>query len=333
MARLAWHVTLSHGRAVTMREIVRGYTTYFLEEALVSDHFESVALAGEALSEVVEDLPELRNVFEIPDINKRLIKEIIKDIVEKKFPTEAASLLAFMAAAEQQSQFVAVINQLIGEMEALAGMTKSLVKEDKPLFTPDNFASLYLYTFQKYTSYRQARDLMAGYLEPVFEAAANLADLRTVEDSLFAVSNTVNENRELAKVLGDPYVAGKVKLSIVSSLFASRTDPIAYRILRFAVSIPRVRDLAGLIGFCVELITAERGRRLAEVRSVVPLAPEEERQLHTLLERLVGKKVEMRFVIDSNLMGGFVVLLGDYFIDASLLAKFNQLSENLVLSA
>ncbi|MCL5047642.1 MAG: ATP synthase F1 subunit delta [Firmicutes bacterium] len=316
-----------------MREIVRGYATYCLEEAISSGNLGSVITAGEALADAVESSPQLQRVFEIPDVNKRLIKEIVTEIVAKKFPNEAASLLGFLSAAEQQSQVPAVITQLVAEVNTLVRMAGASLGNQNSSLTADGFSSLYLGTFQQYTSYRQARDLMAGYMEPIFETADSIADLKIVEDFLFSAANVIRESRDLAKVLGDPYVSGEVKSGIISSLFVSKVDVLAYRVLRFAVSIPRVRDVAGLIGFCVELSVVERGKRLAEVRSVVDMSAEETAQLQNILERLIGRKIEIRFVTDPSLMGGFVVLLGDYLIDASLLTKFNQLSESLLLSA
>jgi F-type H+-transporting ATPase subunit delta len=319
-----------------MREIVRGYTTYFLEEALSNDEFVQISSAGASLIHALEDFPELRNALSAPNTAKTLRRDIVKDLLLKKFSSTSASIFSFMAAVEPSSQLLTVINQMLIEMGSLEssvgkgqkGMANALVT---PL-SADMLAFSYLGAFQQYTSYSQARDLVAGYLEPTFEKIENVASLKEMEDKLFNVSRLFAENRDLVKAIGDPYGKSQVKLGIVSSLFASKLDPTTYRIIRFVASIPRVRDVVGLLDFCVDLVTRERGRRLAEIRAAVPLSSEETEHLKELLEHLVDRKVEIRFLPDQTVLAGFIAVIGDYVIDASLATKFSKLSESLALS-
>ncbi len=319
-----------------MREIVRGYTTYFLEEALGGEGFEQISSAAGSLIRALEDFPELRNVLSAQNTAKTLRRDIVKDLLLKKFSPSSASVLSFMAAAEQSSQLLPVINQMLIEMGSLESSVGKVQKgiQDTSLvpLSADTLASSYLGAFQQYTSYGQARDLVAGYLEPTFEKTANAAALNEIEDRLFDVSRLFAANRDLAKAIGDPYGKSQVKLGIVSSLFASKLDPTTYRIIRFVASIPRVRDVVGLLDFCVDLVTRERGRRLAEIRAAVPLSLEETERLKELLEHLVDRKVEIRFLSDETVMAGFIAIIGDYVIDASLATKFSKLSESLALS-
>jgi|GEM_PF-6738549 len=320
-----------------MREIVRGYITYFMEESFEDNEFNQITLAAEALTRTLAESAELRNVLSDLNVGKMLRKSIVKDLISKKFSADSAAILSFMAAAEPSAQLGSAINQMVTEIDSIRSLYshhKASQNGADPLpLSSDTFASVYLTAFQKYSSYGQVHDLAAGYLEPIFEKTEDISQLKVMEDNLYAVNRLLEENRDLVKALGDPYGNAQAKLAIVSSLFASRVDQLTYRILRFIASIPRVRDVSGLVGFCVELITRERGRRLAEVRAVVPLSSEETARLRTLLERLVDRKVEMRFVTDQTIMAGFVVLIGDYVLDASLLTKFNKLSESLALSA
>ena len=69
--------------------------------------------------------------------------------------------------------------------------------------------------------------------------------------------------------------------------------------------------------------------RVARISSAIPLTPEEQQALRQRVHKRFGGDVELDFRVDSSLLGGVVVQVGDKIIDGSLAAKLNALHERL----
>jgi F-type H+-transporting ATPase subunit delta len=90
-----------------------------------------------------------------------------------------------------------------------------------------------------------------------------------------------------------------------------------------------LRDLVGTLEWLVELAAEERGRRVASVRSAVPLRPAERSHLAAALSRMVERDVEVREIIDPSVIGGILVTVGDLVIDGTVRLRVEHLRDML----
>ena len=68
-------------------------------------------------------------------------------------------------------------------------------------------------------------------------------------------------------------------------------------------------------------------RRLAEVRSAVPLDDETVERLAVALGKATGKRVEVKVIVDESVIGGIVARVGDVVIDGSLAHAMSQVRQ------
>ena len=102
------------------------------------------------------------------------------------------------------------------------------------------------------------------------------------------------------------------------------------RLVRYVIRAGRLRDLVGAINFLVQLAAEERGRRIAEVRSAVPLDDEERTRVGAALSRLTDRNVEVRGIIDPSVIGGISVSVGDLILDGTVRLRVERLRDLLV---
>lgn len=91
----------------------------------------------------------------------------------------------------------------------------------------------------------------------------------------------------------------------------------------------RLRDLVGTFEWLVELAAAERGRRVATVRTAVALRPAEKRRIAAALSRITERDVEVREMIDPTVVGGLLVSVGDLVIDGTVRLRLERLRDVL----
>jgi F-type H+-transporting ATPase subunit delta len=68
----------------------------------------------------------------------------------------------------------------------------------------------------------------------------------------------------------------------------------------------------------------------ARVTSAVPLTSDEEESFRQRIHTRFGSDVDLEFHVDSSILGGAIVQVGDKIIDGSLASKLNVLQERLL---
>jgi ATP synthase F1 delta subunit len=91
-----------------------------------------------------------------------------------------------------------------------------------------------------------------------------------------------------------------------------------------------LRDLVHTFDWLVQLAAAERGRRIADVRTAVDLDASQRAQLAAALTRTAGRPVEVRVRLDPEVIGGMLVSIGDTVIDGTVRYRLERLRDTLV---
>ncbi len=78
------------------------------------------------------------------------------------------------------------------------------------------------------------------------------------------------------------------------------------------------------------VLRERQGIAEAGIFSAVALNDTEKTEMKQTLERVTGKKIEAKFSLDPNLLGGALVRVGDTIYDGSLRNRLNGLRERLL---
>jgi F-type H+-transporting ATPase subunit delta len=78
-----------------------------------------------------------------------------------------------------------------------------------------------------------------------------------------------------------------------------------------------------------ELLRRERGIALAEVRTALPLEDAQRGDVLDRLKELTGQKIEINETVDTSLIGGIAVRIGDRLYDASVRGRLERLRARL----
>jgi F-type H+-transporting ATPase subunit delta len=180
------------------------------------------------------------------------------------------------------------------------------------------------------TAPRQLPDLLVELAAQASFAAADVAgDLDRVEDDLFRFGTLVEQNRELRATLTDPALPLERKRALVDDLLSGRADPRSLQLIELLVDVDEGRELDRRCHELAELAAARRNRAVAEVRTAVPLDSERQARLAETLAEVVGKPVELRWTVDTSIMGSVVVRVGDEVFDGSVRSRIEQARERL----
>ncbi|MDG1713952.1 F0F1 ATP synthase subunit delta, partial [Lacinutrix sp.] len=74
------------------------------------------------------------------------------------------------------------------------------------------------------------------------------------------------------------------------------------------------------------------GTELATVTTTLPLTEDLKVKVLAKVKELTGKEVAVENIIDENILGGFVLRVGDLQYDASILNQLSKLKREFILN-
>ena len=150
-----------------------------------------------------------------------------------------------------------------------------------------------------------------------------------MEDELFRFARAYNASDELRLALTDPNLPLGRKVAVIQDLLERKALATSQALVLAVVVSGRAGELEQIVDKFVELAVAERAHEVAEVRSAVPLSDADIERLRDASSRATRKNVEVKVVIDPEVMGGIVTKMGDLVIDGSVRHRLDQLREQI----
>jgi F-type H+-transporting ATPase subunit delta len=175
-----------------------------------------------------------------------------------------------------------------------------------------------------------ARERLAGFATALFEDLPDRSVIEEAEDELFRFARTVEAQEPLRQALARQELPLPVRQAVVQDLLSGRAQQVTVRLATYAVAAGQGRGLVELLDWLVEQAAAERGLRVADIRTAAPLDDEQRRRLADGLRRLTGRDVELRVSVDPALVGGALIVIGDTVIDGTVRHRLDQLRQELI---
>ncbi|MFN8714559.1 MAG: ATP synthase F1 subunit delta [Bacteroidota bacterium] len=169
-------------------------------------------------------------------------------------------------------------------------------------------------------SYRYAKSLL--------DLAIEKGQLEQVREDMQLVRDTVHESRELEILLKSPVVKTDKKQDILKAIFGGKIGVIT---TEFIDIITRKRREAELEIIAESFLTQYRINKnivTAVITSAAALDDTLRKQVLEIVRKMAGTEVELTEKIDTSLIGGFVLRVGDRQVDTSLIRQIRMLDRN-----
>lgn len=178
------------------------------------------------------------------------------------------------------------------------------------------------------------RTLSKRYAQALLDVAVKRKCVREVETELVAVAHAYEMTPNIGVVVGHPSVRQADKIGLVRTIFGSR---VRVELLEFLLVLMEKRrfELLPEIAKVYDALADEfEGLVRVQVRSFLPLTPEErQRLIDTLSKMSGGRKVAVNEEEDKGLLGGMTVRIGDVLVDGSVRGRLGKLREAMLETA
>ena len=171
--------------------------------------------------------------------------------------------------------------------------------------------------------------LIEGYARALFEIARAEGTLDEVEDELFRFARSYESSDALRTTLTDEHLPAEKRQAIVEDLLDGKATTTTVQLISMVVGSGRGRDLPAIVDNLVQRASSAKQLDVADVRTAVPLTPDQTARLKAALENATGKSLSVKTTVDPSVVGGVVATIGDTVIDDTVRTRIDQLKSRL----
>lgn len=175
----------------------------------------------------------------------------------------------------------------------------------------------------------KSTDVVDQYARGLLAIAEAEGATERVEDELYRFGQALEGNNELREALGDRQLPAERRVGVVDELLDGSADPQTVAAVAHVIQAGRGRMLGDIITAFTRLAAGQRDRAVAEVRTAVELSDDQRERLRTALGQATGRDVELKVVVDSDVVGGVLATVGDTVIDGTVSRQLARVRSQL----
>ena len=169
------------------------------------------------------------------------------------------------------------------------------------------------------------------YAKAVLSLATEQKVADVVAGDMKEVSMAIQNNPELATMIQSPVIRSADKKAVLSQVFKGAGKE-TQNLIETLITNKRVSLLGDVASKYVQLYDTLRGSQVARVTTAVALTDDLKKNVLAKVQELTGKTAELENIIDTSIIGGFILRVGDLEYNASIVSKLNNLKREFSLN-
>jgi F-type H+-transporting ATPase subunit delta len=176
------------------------------------------------------------------------------------------------------------------------------------------------------------------YAQALFSLARERDDVESVYNDMTLFIAAFEGSDDLRIMLKSPVIKADKKLSILNHVFSGKLSKITELFFDKITKGRREKFLIDIAKSFIQQVDASKGLFTVEVKTASPLSAENRVLMEQLAKRVLSEgagDVRFKEVVDPELIGGFILTVGDRQIDTSFAHKLRELersfNENIYL--
>lgn len=165
------------------------------------------------------------------------------------------------------------------------------------------------------------------YAKAVLEYALQQNALEGVFADMTLIDKTIKQNKDLERMLISPIVKTTVKKNVLTKIFRTIT-PETQRLFELLLENRRLPILGAVAEKFVVQYNNYKNNKVAVVTTATPLS---DTTKHEMLQKVItltkNNNITLENKVDKNIIGGFILRVGDVQYNASIAYKLSRLQQ------
>ena len=167
------------------------------------------------------------------------------------------------------------------------------------------------------------------YARALHKIAKATGNTKKVVEDISGISNTIDTNSDLKRVLYHPAITADEKKLVLRDVFAKVCDPVSLHFVSYLIEKKRIFVIAAISQCLIDLLAEEENRINVKVQSFQELQDDSLKKIKDLLTKRLSKEIILSTEVTPSLLGGMRVILGDRVIDGSISYQLHKLSDSI----
>ena len=168
------------------------------------------------------------------------------------------------------------------------------------------------------------------YAKAVLSLATDNKSSEAINNDMKSIINAIAQSEDLNQMLQSPVVRSSDKKAVLISVFKNANVATA-NLIDTLISNKRLALLNDVAVSYTELYDQMRGTQVATVTTAIPLTADLKTKVLAKVKELTGKEAEVENIIDEDILGGFILRVGDIQYNASIANILDKLQREFTL--
>jgi F-type H+-transporting ATPase subunit delta len=167
------------------------------------------------------------------------------------------------------------------------------------------------------------------YSRALFESALEKKIIDKVNDDMIFIQE-ICKTQETREFLANPVMPPSKKKEIFHKLLEGNVEDITLSLIDLIVKNGREHFLPGIARVFIHETMKYQGITEAVLTTSVPVDSKVKKQISELISDVFSTKVQLKEIINPEIIGGFILKVDDNFIDASVKNKLRKIRKELL---
>lgn len=165
----------------------------------------------------------------------------------------------------------------------------------------------------------------ARYAKSLIDLAIEQNVLEEVKKDMELFIDVVKQSHELHAVLRNPIISHDKKVKILDALFGDKVNKATLGFFKIMIDKSRGEVLYYTAQEFINQYNIKRNIVKASVISATPLSAANKAEIASIVEKEVGGQIELETKVNPDLIGGFILTVGDKQLDTSIASSLKKL--------
>ena len=167
------------------------------------------------------------------------------------------------------------------------------------------------------------------YAKALMKSGSENQCLDTLKADMELVGTAISENPMFKQLLDNPVVKPPQKRKVMTELLEKRVHPLTLNFINIIIRNRREIMLPDIARDFIDIYEKSKGIKRARIVTAVGMDETTKKQMQRQLNTLFNANVQMTDETNPDLLGGFILRVGDQQYDASLSSALGRMKKIL----
>lgn len=165
------------------------------------------------------------------------------------------------------------------------------------------------------------------YAQGLLEYSKDSNNTDSIYSEMKDVVAIMNESKELNQFFAAPFVDANKKISVASEVFKDFSSTVK-NMITLVITQGRESQLKNIAQEYINKVEDIKGIQRVSLTTAKELSPDNIKHILSSTELIKSSTYDLTTKIDPEILGGYILRVGDYQIDASVKTKLNKLRKD-----